>query len=523
MTPFVEIYDTTLRDGTQGLGVTLGLADKLFLTRALDAFGVSYIEGGWPGSNPKDAAYFQQVREFPLIHAKIVAFGSTRHARSSAADDVNLRELVLSHADVTCIVGKTWDLHVTDALRISLDENLAMIRDSIAFLRQSTGKPVFYDAEHFFDGLRANRDYALETIRAAVESGAERIVLCDTNGGSLPAQISAGVRAVRERFPDAKFGIHVHNDAGLAVANSLAGIESGCIQVQGTINGLGERAGNVDLTQVIANLELKLGFRCLPPGHLAHLTELSRTVWERLNTVGPVNQPYVGPAAFAHKGGIHVSAMQRNEKTYEHVPPESVGNTRRILVSELAGRSTVIAKLQRTHPQLTDDKIVSAILSEVVARENEGYSFESADGSFDLLVRRHLGTWRAAFELQYYRVHGIGTASDAKDLVEATVKLTVHGEARLCVAEGNGPVDALNHALMQALTPAFPVLGRIQLTDYRVRVVNSTDGTAAKVLVLIEHRLEQRRFGTVGVSENVIEASWRALVEAVEYVVLSSE
>jgi 2-isopropylmalate synthase len=519
----IEIYDTTLRDGTQGLGITLGLADKLALTESLDAFGVAYIEGGWPGSNPKDQAYFQEVKGLRLKHAKIAAFGSTRHARAPAEEDPNLRQLVASRADVTCIFGKSWDLHVTDALRISLPENVAMIRDSVAFLKKETGRPVFYDAEHFFDGFRANPAYALETVRAAVEGGADRIVLCDTNGGSLPAQIAAGVRAVRELVPDAKLGIHVHNDGGLAVANTIAAVEAGCMQVQGTINGVGERCGNVDLTQVIANLELKLGFTCLPPGHLSHLTELSRLVWERLNVVGPVNQPFVGPAAFAHKGGIHVSAMQRNAKTYEHVAPEAVGNTRRILVSELAGRSNVLAKLSHRYPELTDDAIVTAILNEVVARENEGYSFESADGSFDLLVRRHLGTWRPAFEFLYYRVHGIGTASGTPDLVEATVKLAVRGVVRLCVAEGNGPVDALNHALMEALTPAFPVLARLQLTDYRVRVVNSADGTAAKVLVVIEHRFNHVRFGTVGVSENVIEASWRALVEAVEYVVLTSE
>jgi 2-isopropylmalate synthase len=523
MTTRIEIYDTTLRDGTQGLGVTLSLADKLALTQILDAFGIDFIEGGWPGSNPKDAAYFQATREVTRQHAKIAAFGSTRRAAMRASDDPNLRELVLSRADLTCIFGKSWDLHVTEALRVGLEDNLAMIADSVAFLRRETARPVFYDAEHFFDGFRANRAYALETVRAAVDARADRIILCDTNGGSLPSQIVEGVRAVRELFPDAKLGIHVHNDGGLAVANTLAAIDSGCIQVQGTINGVGERCGNVDLTSVIANLELKLGYVCLPKGHLAKLTEVSRVVWERLNAVGPMNQPFVGQAAFAHKGGIHVSAMQRNALTYEHVAPETVGNTRRILVSELAGRSNVLANMSRRHPELTDDKIVSAVLTEVQDRENEGYSYESADGSFDLLVRKHLGTWRAAFELLYYRVHGIGTASGMPDLVEATVKVIVAEQPRLCVAEGNGPVDALSHALMQALTPAFPVLSRLQLTDYRVRVVNSTDGTAAKVLVLIEHRLGQRQFGTVGVSANIIEASWHALVDAVEYVMLTAE
>jgi 2-isopropylmalate synthase len=518
----IEIYDTTLRDGTQGLGVTLSLPDKIAVTKCLDAFGIAFIEGGWPGSNPKDQAYFQEVRRLSLQNAKVVAFGSTRHGRHSASEDPNLRELVASGADVTCIFGKSWDLHVTDALRVSLDDNLVMIGDSVEFLRKKTDKPVFYDAEHFFDGFRNNRSYAIDTVRAAVEAGASRVILCDTNGGSLPEQIAEGVRAVRERFPQTKFGIHVHNDGGLAVANSLIAVANGCTQVQGTINGVGERCGNADLTTVIANLELKLGYQCIPPQCLSRLTEVSRFVWERLNTVGPVNQPYVGISAFAHKGGVHVSAMQRNPKTYEHVTPESVGNTRQILVSELAGRSNVLAKLAHKYPKLTDDKIASLVLAEVQDRENEGYSYESADASFDLLVRRQLGTWQPAFDLQYYRVHGIGTGSSETDPVEATIKLTVKGETRLCVAEGNGPVDALNHALMQALIPAFPVLGTMQLTDYRVRVVNSADGTAAKVLVLIEHRLDHTCFGTVGVNANVIEASWRALVEAVEYVVLTA-
>jgi 2-isopropylmalate synthase len=518
----IEIYDTTLRDGTQGLGVMLSLPDKLAITKCLDAFGIGYIEGGWPGSNPKDQAYFQEARRLRLENAKIVAFGSTRHGKHAAADDPNLRELVGSGADVTCIFGKSWDLHVTDALQVSLDDNLEMIRDSVEFLLKKTGKPVFYDAEHFFDGFRHNAAYALDTVGAAVEAGASRIILCDTNGGSLPDQIAEGVRAVRERFPQAKLGIHVHNDGGLAVANSLAAVANGCIQVQGTINGVGERCGNVDLTTVIANLELKLGHKCLPAHGLSRLTEVSRFVWERLNSAGPINQPYVGIAAFAHKGGVHVSAMQRNPKTYEHVTPENVGNTRQILVSELAGRSNVLAKLAHKYPKLTEDKIASLVLADVQDRENEGYSYESADASFDLLVRRRLGTWQPAFELQYYRVHGIGTGSGETDPVEATVKLTVKGEQRLCVAEGNGPVDALNHALMLALIPAFPVLGTMQLTDYRVRVVNSADGTAAKVLVLIEHRIDHTSFGTVGVHANIIEASWQALVEAVEYVVLTA-
>ncbi|HWO11042.1 MAG TPA: citramalate synthase [Polyangiaceae bacterium] len=526
----LEIYDTTLRDGTQGFGVDLSLADKLALTERLDALGVCYVEGGWPGSNPKDRAYFAEVRRRGLARGKVSAFGSTRRSGVSAEEDLNLRALADSDADVTCIFGKSWDLHITEALRVSQPDNLRMIAESIEFLRRSTGRPVFYDAEHFFDGLRENEACALATVRAAFEAGAERIILCDTNGGSLPAQIVAGIQKVRAALPGAVLGIHVHNDGGLATANTLAAIQAGVVQVHGTINGVGERCGNADLTQVIANCELKLGLRCLPEGKLAGLTEISREVWERINRLGPDNQPFVGPAAFAHKGGVHVSAMQRNERTYEHVPPASVGNLRRVLISEMAGRSSLLAKLEEKYPELRDAKVAAAVLNDVQDLEHEGYSFEAADGSFDLLVRRHLGLARPAFRLDYYRVHGIGTAPHARETkaesspVEATVKLDVGGQMRLCVAEGNGPVDALSHALRLALDGAFPALARMVLTDYKVRVVNSADGAGARVRVLIEHELDRRRFSTIGVHANIIEASWHALVDAIDYgVALAAE
>jgi 2-isopropylmalate synthase len=531
--PPLEIYDTTLRDGTQGFGVDLSLVDKLALTERLDDLGVSYIEGGWPGSNPKDRAYFAEVRRLGLARGKISAFGSTRRSGVVADDDQNLRALADSNADVTCIFGKSWDLHIAEALRVSEADNLRMIAESIEFLRRATGRPVFYDAEHFFDGLRENEACAMATLRAAFEAGAERIILCDTNGGALPAHIAAGVLAVRAALPGAVLGIHVHNDGGLATANTLTAIQAGCVQVHGTINGVGERCGNADLTQVIANCELKLGLRCLPEGRLATLTEISRIVWERINRLGPDNQPFVGPAAFAHKGGVHVSAMQRNERTYEHIPPSSVGNLRRVLISEMAGRSSLLAKLEVKYPELRDAKVAASVLHEVQDLEHEGYSFEAADGSFDLLVRRHLGLAQPAFRLDYYRVHGIGTAAQGRGNgqadaapVEATVKLAilpeapegaVSGRMRLCVAEGNGPVDALSHALRQALAGAFPALSRMTLTDYKVRVVNSADGTGARVRVLIEHELDRRRFSTVGVHANIIEASWKALVDAIDY------
>jgi 2-isopropylmalate synthase len=572
----LEIYDTTLRDGTQGYGVNLSLVDKLALTEKLDELGVAYIEGGWPGSNPKDRAYFEEARKIDLKHAKISAFGSTRRSSLTASEDPNLQALVQSGASVLCIFGKSWDLHIKEALRVTPETNLRMIAESIEYLRAATGRPVFYDAEHFFDGFKDNREIALATLQAAFEAGAERLVLCDTNGGSLPEEIILGVREVRRALPRAQLGIHVHNDGGLAVANSLAAIQAGCVQVQGTINGVGERCGNVDLTSVIANCELKLGLRCLPEGKLASLTSVSRYVWERMNRVGADNQPYVGHAAFAHKGGVHVSAMQRNERTYEHVRPESVGNQRRVLVSEMAGRSTLLAKLEARHPDLRDEALLGAVLEQIQDLEHEGYSYEAADASFDLLVRRHSGSFRSVFELDYYRVHGIGTAAvdrhlpsarrpsepppsfrpqsgpdsapwsasppstkpsvpplseyapvsiappaprgaRAQELVEATVKLRVGGETRLCVAEGNGPVDALSHALHHALQGSFPVLARMTLTDYSVRVVNSADGTGARVRVLIEHEVDRQRFSTVGVHANIIEASWRALVDAIDY------
>jgi len=513
----LEIYDTTLRDGTQGEGVNVSLEDKLALTTALDWLGVDFIEGGWPGSNPKDEAYFDAVKLLKLTHAKVTAFGSTRHAKNAPKDDANLQKLIAAQADVICIFGKTWDMHVTVALRVSLEENLEMIRSSVAYLKEASGRPVFYDAEHFFDGYKANHEYALQTLEAAAAAGAERIILCDTNGGAMPDEVDVAVRMVRTRLPKAFIGIHVHNDGGLATANTLRAIQAGARQVQGTINGVGERCGNVDLTTVIANAEIKLGYQCLPNGHRQRLTEISRLVWERINVVGPVNQPYVGRAAFAHKGGIHVSAVQRNALTYEHVTPESVGNERRILISELSGRSNVQAKLSERYPQLQDNAVLKGVLDVVMARENAGYSYEAAEASFDLLVRRQVGAYKPAFVLHHYRIHGLGTPGDARDLVEATVKLDINNETRLFASEGHGPVDALSHALMLALTPSFPQLKHLHLVDFKVRVVNSADGTAAKVRVLIEHQYHGKSIGTIGVDENIIEASWKALCEAVEY------
>ena len=518
----IEIYDTTLRDGNQGEGIHLSIADKLDIACALDDIGIDFIEGGWPGSNPKDDEFFVRARDLDLQTARICAFGSTHRADAKPSDDFFLQKLVAAGADVTTIFGKSWDLHVEQALRVSPDKNLDMIAGSVAYLAEATGNPVFYDADHFFDGFKNDPGYALATIQAAADAGASRVILCDTNGGAMPHEVAHAVREVRKEIPGVKLGIHVHNDGGLGVANTLRAIEEGVIQVQGTINGIGERCGNVDLTSVIGNLELKLGYQCLPEGHLHELTNLSRIVWEHLAIAGPAGQPFVGHSAFAHKGGIHVSAVQRNPSTYEHVAPEAIGNSRKVLISELAGGSNLRAKLADRYPELDDTDAVKAILEEVQEREHAGYSYEKADGSFDLIVRRHVRRYKALFDPMYYRIYSPSNEehSDSDGLIEASVKLKVGGEVMLCAAEGNGPVDALNHALQKALVKQFPFVLDLHLTDYQVRVINSTQETAAKVRVYVEHSFEGEAFGTVGVNVDIIKASWNALVEAYQYALM---
>jgi 2-isopropylmalate synthase len=520
----IEIYDTTLRDGNQGEGVNLSLADKLDITIELDAMGVDYVEGGWPGSNPKDDEYFERVRDLDLKHLKVSAFGSTHRADAEPSEDFFLQKLIAARADITCIFGKTWDLHVEQALRISPDRNLEMIQNSVTHLKHATGNPVFYDAEHFFDGFKSDPGYALATIQAAVDGGAERVILCDTNGGVMPHEIGHAVREVRKEIPGIKLGIHVHNDGGLAVANTLRAIEEGVVQVHGTINGVGERCGNVDLTSILGNLELKLGYECLPEGRLQGLTNLSRKVWEYVGIQGPTNQPFVGSSAFAHKGGVHVSAVQRNPDTYEHISPSLVGNSRKILISELAGGSNLKAKLSNRYPELENTDAVKAILNEVQDREHAGYSYENADGSFDLLVRRHIGKFKPCFDPIYYRIYSPSSEehSDSDGLIEASVKIDVNcdGDVLICAAEGNGPVDALNQALRKALIDQFPVINDLHLRDFSVRVVNSTQETAAKVRVYLEHSFQGEMFGTIGVNADIIKASWNALVEAYHYALM---
>jgi 2-isopropylmalate synthase len=509
----VTIYDTTLRDGTQGEGVSFSLQDKLDIARRLDDLGVDYIEAGYPVSNEKDEAVFRELKRSPLRHAVPVAFGMTRRAGGKAADDPTLQALLAAETAAIAIVGKSWDLHIQKVLRTDFRENVAMIGDSVRLMKDA-GRMVFYDAEHYFDGHLANREHALATLRAARDAGADWIVLCDTNGGRMPEEI-AGICAEVARELGSPLGIHCHNDGGLAVANSLAAVRAGCTQVQGTMNGLGERCGNADLCAVVPNLELKMGLTCLGRENLAKLAEVSRFVYETANMLLVPGQPYVGPSAFAHKGGMHVAAVVRERRSYEHVDPSLVGNTRRILVSELSGRGTILAKVAGTGFE-ADKALQQKVLKEVQRLENLGYQFEACEASFALLVRRIAGRARDFFHLDHYSV-AIKKDDDRTPVTEATVKLRVGDAWQHTVAEGDGPVNALDGALRKALLAVYPRLADMSLTDYKVRVINSGAGTAAKVRVVIESRDPKEHWGTVGVSENIIDASWQALVDSIQY------
>jgi 2-isopropylmalate synthase len=515
----IRIYDTTLRDGSQGEGVNFSLQDKLLITRRLDELGVDFIEGGYPLSNPKDFEYFQEARKLPLRHARIAAFGMTRRKGVLAADDTCIKALLESQAPVITIVGKTWDLHVRDVLNTTSEENLHMIADSVAACKRA-GTEVFYDAEHFFDGFRHNPRYALQTLQTAQDAGAAVIILCDTNGGTLPEEIADGVRQARQALR-VEIGIHCHNDCDLAIANTLAGVAEGATQVQGTINGIGERCGNADLVSIIANLALKRGHEVLQPGSLARLTEVSRYVYEIANMNFRSNQPFVGASAFAHKGGMHTHAIVRNPASYEHIEPAAVGNERRILVSELSGQSTILTKT--TKYALAQDRAVMAkILGQVQDLENEGYEFEAAEASFDLLVKKAAGLYRPQFERLAYRVN-VQTDAQGQPITEATVKVRVGNATMHTVSEGDGPVNALDGALRKALQPIYPDLATLHLADYKVRVVNARAETAAKVRVVIEWRDGDAVWGTVGVSENIIQASWLALIDSLEYKLFKDE
>ena len=516
----IAIYDTTLRDGAQAEGVAFSLVDKVSIAHRLDEFGVDYIEGGYPLSNPKDAGFFEEIRKHPLRRARVVAFGNTRRANTTAGQDPGVRALLDAGTEVVAIVGKSWDLHVTDVLRVPLEENLVMIRDTVAYLK-AEGRHVCFDAEHFFDGFRHNRDYALACIGAAQDAGADAVVLCDTNGGTLTRPLREAVRAARA-IVTGELGIHVHDDAGLAVANTLAAVEEGATQVQGTINGIGERCGNVDLCSVIPDLALKMGCDVLVPGAIQHLTHVSRYIYQVANLNPPLQQPYVGSSAFAHKGGLHVDGMQKNVLTYEHLDPRTVGNERRILISELSGTSAIMAKAR--HLDADIDRATSRrILEAVQEMESQGYEFEAADASFQLLVRKVLGTHKTFFALQGFRVIVEKRGGDKAPISEATVKLKVGDESRLTVGEGDGPVHALDVALRSALEDFYPSLTHVRLVDYKVRIVNPRAATAARTCVVIESTDGDDVWGTVGVSDNIIEASWQALVDSIEYALLKGE
>ena len=484
------------------------------IAKKLDELGVHYIEGGWPGSNPKDMEFFRRVKKLKLENSEIVAFGSTRRAKNRVEKDKNIKFLLDSSVSTVCIFGKTWDLHVRDALRITLEKNLKLIYESIEYLK-SKGKRVFYDAEHFFDAFKSNPEYALQTLEVAQEAGADTIVLCDTNGGALPYEIQQIFEKVKKRIKT-KLGIHAHNDTETAVANTIMAVRMGARQVQGTINGYGERCGNANLCSIIPILKLKLGIDCISDEQLKKLTEVSRFVSEVANLAHPNNLPYVGRSAFAHKGGVHVSAVLRNPETYEHIDPSLVGNRRRILVSELSGRSTILHKAKEFGIELKDENDVEKIIALLKKLENEGYQFEGAEASFELLMKKALGEYRPFFDLEGFRVI-VDTRGDGKIISEATVKVKVDGKIEHTAAEGKGPVNALDNALRKALEEFYPILKEIKLTDYKVRVLEGEKGTGAKVRVLILSSDGEKNWATIGVSENIIEASWQALAESIEY------
>ncbi len=507
----IFLYDTTLRDGTQREGLSLSLADKLKIARELDRFGMHYIEGGWPGSNPKDAAFFAEAAKMEWKHAKIAAFGSTRRANSKPETDANLKALLDANTPVVTLVGKSWTLHVTEVLETTLEENLAMIRDSVALMK-ANGKEVIYDAEHFFDGFRADNSYALATINAAAEAGADWIVLCDTNGGSLPDWISAVVQQVKGKIKT-QLGIHTHNDSELAVANSLAAIVAGCRQVQGTINGYGERCGNANLISIIPNLQLKMGMFCVLPDQLQRLTELSRTVSEIANLNPDEHAAYVGNSAFAHKGGIHVAAVAKVEHSYQHIDPVQIGNRKRVVISELSGRGNI--KMRAEELGVESAGLERGVLERVKLLESKGFQFEAAEGSFELLVRRAAADYTAPFKLLDV-VTIVEQRRGVEMQAEATVKLQIGEEIYHTAASGNGPVNALDQAMRKALLARYPELADVHLVDYKVRILDSESATGATTRVLIEAAMGEERWTTVGCSENIIEASWQALVDSLE-------
>lgn len=510
----VSIYDTTLRDGTQREGLSLSLQDKLRIADHLDAFGVDFIEGGWPGSNPKDAEFFERARDREWKHAVITAFGSTRRASIGADGDPQLKAMLDAGTKACTLFGKTWNLHVTEVLRTSLDENLRMIEDSMSFLVQN-GRRALYDAEHFFDGYEADASYALETLAAAARGGAEALVLCDTNGGGVPWRIEEIVRDVVTRFPNVVVGMHVHDDSGCAVANSIAGVRAGARHVQGTINGYGERCGNANLSTIIPNVELKMGLRCVPDGKLREISELSRYVAEIANLPMNEHTAYVGRSAFAHKGGVHVAAMQRAATSYQHVDPELVGNECRVVISELSGRGNVLAKAQELGIEVAATEGME-ILEQIKQAEAQGFAYEAAEASVALMIARKKPEYVRPFEVVDFQ-STVGRRHGQPMFVEATVKVRVGDELLHTAGDGNGPVSALDAAIRKALISRFPRIGEIQLSDYKVRILDGQNGTSSTTRVLIDWTDEDHTYSTVGASSNIIEASLIALVDGIEY------
>jgi 2-isopropylmalate synthase len=511
------IYDTTLRDGTQGEKVNLSAEEKLRIAKRLDDMGFHYIEGGWPGSNPKDARFFEMAKTMTFKNARLAAFGSTRKAGIKPDACRNIRALLKAGTPVVTIFGKSWDLHVTEVLGITLEENLEMIRDSVAFLKKK-GKEVIFDAEHFFDGYKKNPAYALRTVKRAMKAGADRIVLCDTNGGTMPHDLGEAIQKVLALVPPEKLGIHAHNDCGLAVANTIEAVRAGVAMVQGTVNGYGERCGNADLTTVIGNLQLKMGRRCLPDKSLKQLTNLSYFVSEVANVRPLPFRPFVGGSAFAHKGGVHVSAVAKRPEAYEHIRPELVGNRQRVLVSDLAGKSNIAYKAQEFGIDLGEkkDAMDKKIVREIKKLEDQGFQFDAADGSLSLLMKKITGAFVEPFTLECFNVTNSKAGKHAPVCL-ATMKISVGSDVELTAAEGNGPVNALDHALRKALSKFYPQIAEVHLVDFKVRIVEGSEGTAARVKVLLDSRDGEEMWSTIGVSENVIEASWQALVDSIQY------
>jgi 2-isopropylmalate synthase len=509
----IQIYDTTLRDGTQSEGFTLSSNDKIRIAQKLDELGVAFIEGGWPGSNPKDVEFFERARDMQWKNALIAAFGSTCRVKGGPEDDANIRALLDSQTPVCTIFGKTWTLHVKDVLLTTLEDNLRIIEQSVACLK-ANGKRVIYDAEHFFDGYKADSSYASETLSAAIRGGAETVVLCDTNGGTMPWEIEHIIRDLQPALVH-PFGIHTHNDSECAVVNSLVAVREGAVQVQGTINGVGERCGNANLVSIMADLELKMGYCCLPSGNIQHLSDLSHFVAEVANITPDEHLPFVGKSAFAHKGGVHVAAMRRNPKSYQHVEPEVVGNKMRVVVSDLSGRGNLLSKAEEHGVEVEGEEVLP-ILTEIKELESRGFSFEAAEASVAMMLKRQEYGYKAPFELVDFFVN-VEHRQGRGIFAEAMVKVRVHGELLHTAAEGNGPVNALDLALRKALMSYYPQLAKFHLSDYKVRILDSDHGTEAITRVLIDTRNSTSRWSTVGASTNIIEASWRALADSMEY------